>query len=487
MSGTAVRVRGIYTTALTRLLLDEALTVVQASEPIERRFETSFPTTAADATVETTTDRQGVSITGHPDAVADVCDAIGSVGIDTFVWRDPLAPGTIADGRVEQTVGGGAIVDLGLESIDGPGDGTGYLPFGAVDDRIDTGDVVRVQVESGAAPWGDSRPRLRGSIAVDAGLARLIPGSDGVTVDTRDEAAGRELVGMTELLGTTPPDGWGLQWSHAATKAGMDELSASLAVATDRAETIAGALPGSIEGGTDAAGDEPMVLVSDRAARHAWFGRESRFELDEIRRSVMTTMTGHHRIKAGTDRASAGVDFVEALCALDSEAAFPFDVVTDQFGPTTGDRVAIEHGKPDGRAFALGTGTVTEWTADGTLTIEREMTGGGTYDALGVDRAAGDIATTTVREGRWWYPTVYRSADGDLKGTYVNVCTPVECFPDAVRYIDLHVDVIKHADGRVERVDDDELDAAVTVGQLTEEIAAKARSVAGSIERALRS
>jgi predicted RNA-binding protein associated with RNAse of E/G family len=80
---------------------------------------------------------------------------------------------------------------------------------------------------------------------------------------------------------------------------------------------------------------------------------------------------------------------------------------------------------------------------------------------------------------------VYRSADEQLKGTYVNVCTPVECFPDVVRYVDLHVDVIKHADGTVERVDDDELDAAVDAGELLPELAEKARSVATSLENAL--
>jgi Ribonuclease G/E len=159
--------------------------------------------------------------------------------------------------------------------------------------------------------------------------------------------------------------------------------------------------------------------------------------------------------------------------------------VTRQFGPVEGDTVAIGHGKPDGRAFSLGRGEVVEWDTDGTLSVERTLSGSGTYDALGTAREAGDTALTKFREGRWWYPTVYRSADGDLKGTYVNVCTPVECFPDEVRYVDLHVDVIKHPDGTVERVDDDELDEAVAAGTVSEELAEKARSVASSLENAL--
>jgi predicted RNA-binding protein associated with RNAse of E/G family len=44
---------------------------------------------------------------------------------------------------------------------------------------------------------------------------------------------------------------------------------------------------------------------------------------------------------------------------------------------------------------------------------------------------------------------------------------------------------VKHADGTVERVDDDELDAAVAAGNVPEPLAEQARTVAASIERAL--
>ena len=54
-----------------------------------------------------------------------------------------------------------------------------------------------------------------------------------------------------------------------------------------------------------------------------------------------------------------------------------------------------------------------------------------------------------------------------------------------MRYVDLHVDVVKHADGTVERVDDDELDAAVEAGHVPEKLAEKARAVAGAVENAL--
>ena len=468
------RVRGIYTTALTRRCLDAGWQVVQASGPIERRFDAAFGTDAHDVAIETTADRQGVGIHGAPAAVDAAADLVADVAIDALRWVDPAPEGAVFDGRVTDTTGRAAVVDLGTTE--------GYLPFRVVDGHVETGDTVRVQVDEPAPPWTDDRPVVDTTIEVAGGLVTLVPGDGEPTVDTRDESAARELVGMTDLLGVEAPDGWRIRWAHAATEASMDALEAALDRTADRAAALTASLgTDGLAGGLATAGDAPTDLATPAAGAWLWFGRESRFALDEIRREVTTTMPGHHRTKAGSNGASAGVDFVEALCAPDG--AFPFETVADTFGPAVGDEIEIRHGKPAGHCISLGTGTVTDRDGD-SLTLRRELSGGGTYDGLGVDRERGDTATTTVREGRWWYPTVYRNSEGTVKGTYVNVCTPVECFPKAVRYVDLHVDVLKHADGTIERVDDDELDAAVEDGDLPEPLAEKARSVASALEDA---
>ncbi|GGI94001.1 RNA-binding protein [Halobellus salinus] len=490
-----VRIRGIYTTAVTRLLLDTDAQVVGASEPIRERFDADFGDGPHDATVATTDDRQGVGVHGGADAIAAV-EAVLDVGRDTFAWDDPTPPGAVFDARVTDTLGSGAVCDLGAAE--------GFLHYSATDASVEDGDTLRVQVRESAPPWTDRRAELGTGIRARSGFVTLTRGREGVTVDTRDDAAGRELAGMTDLLGVEVPDGWGIEWAHAATRAGMDGLEAALDGAADRAAALEDedALEGGSSGNsTPDAGSAPGRVATPERGRWVWFGGESRAALDDARRRVAPTMPGHHRTKAASEAASAGVDLAEALCGSefsddadasdasdasgDSGPEFPFNVVTRQFGPTAGDTVAIGHGKPDGRAFTLGRGEVTDWDPDGTLEITRKMSGSGTYDALGTERTPGDTATTKVREGRWWYPTVYRSDGGESKGTYVNVCTPVECFPDSVRYVDLHVDVVKRPDGTVERVDDDELDAAVDAGHVPPAAAEKARSVAASLERAL--
>ncbi|MFC5278270.1 DUF402 domain-containing protein [Halorubrum rubrum] len=501
------RVRGIYATALTRLLLEADHAVVDASSPIRRRFDATFHTAPPDARIETTDDRQGVGVIGAPDAVAALRDLLVDVGIDALAYGDPTPVGTVLDGEVAETLGGGAVLDLavgpgGDSSEDGAAadDGVaadapveGYLPYGNVDARVETGDRVRAQVRASAPPWASRRPELDAELRVGGGLVTLEPGS-GTRVDVRDDEAARELAGMIDLLGIEPPEGWRAVWGPAALDVEMDDLEAGLERAVDEAERLAEAV--GVDGTDDLDVDGVGLLGSPSEARTeplarpnagawVWFGRESRFALDSVRREVTATMPGHHRIKAGSASASAGVDFAEALCDPAPDADFPFAAVRDSFGPAAGDRLRIEHGKPDGRLITLGEGDVTAVDDDGSLTVEREMTPGGRYDGLGTRREAGDVAVTSLKEGRWWYPTTYRDAEGTVKGTYVNVCTPVEAFPDAARYVDLHVDVIKHPDGTVERVDDEVLDASVAAGHVPEALAEKARSVASALENAL--
>jgi hypothetical protein len=479
----AVRVRGIYATALTRVLLDAGHDVVDASPPIRRRFEADFENAPPAVRIETTADRQGVGVHGDAETVASLRERLRGVGLDALAWTDPTPPGTVLDGEVTETLGGGAVVRLRA------GDGAtaeGYLPYGSVDDRVETGDPVRARVDESAAPWTDRRPELDGSLRAGGGLVALEPGS-GTRVDVRDDEAARELAGMLDLLGLEPPDGWRAVWKPPAVDAGTEDLEAGLERAVGAAEGLDDAVDGAGGVGVLADGgplrDEPVE--SPNAGAWVWFGRESRFALDDRRREATATMPGHHRVKAGSADASAGVDLAEALCEPDPDAAFPFGVVTDAFGPAEGDALRLEHGKPDGHLITLGEGTVTGVDADGSVTVEREMTGGGTYDGLGVAREAGDVAETSLKEGRWWYPTTYRGRDGTVRGTYVNVCTPVEVFPDAARYVDLHVDVVKRSDGSVERLDDDELRDAEAAGDVPEPLAEKARSVASALENAL--
>jgi Ribonuclease G/E len=468
-----VRIRGIYATALTEFLRDGDLRVVDPSEPIAARFETTFPAADPAVAIDTTGDRLGVSVAGEPDPGATVTDRLASVGTDVFTWTDPLPEGAIVDGMVADGGGRGAIVDLG---------GTeGYLPDRATDGDCDAGDPIRVQVRDPVPPWADSRPHLDTTIRAPGGLATLVRGVEATVAETPRGSAGRELARTTEILPVSIPANWGVEWSQAATDADMETLEAALARVVDLAHDIDGSLE--LASAVDPDAEDPVV-ARPLTTRWVRFGRDARFAMDDHRAAVTDTIAGHHRIKAGGDAAASAVDFVEALGGGPEE--FPFGAVTAAFGPVAGDEVRIVHAKPDGDEFALGRGTVTDRTVEkARVTVERELSSSGTYDAIGTEREPGDTATTRFAEGRWWYPTVYRSESGESKGTYVNVATPVEIFPSEVRYVDLYVDVVKRPDGTVEVVDREELDAAREAGHVPEAVAAKAVDVAERVAEGL--
>ena len=467
-------VRGIYATALTARLRREHA-VVAPSATVAGRFDAAFDGPPADVEVGDAPDRRGVGLSGDPAAVDAVRSDLLEVARDVLAWDDPAPRGAVGRATVRETLGSGAVVDLG--------DREGYLPYDDADRRVEVGDDLVVQVREPAPPWADRRPEVATGLEAAADPVTLVRGGDGPRADVPDPARAAELVRSADLLSTDVSDGWSLRFERGAADAVLAALDDALALAAERATAAAAAAERAATGAASTGVDGPL------ATAWVWFGREARFALDDDRRTVATTMPGHHRVKAIGDAAGAAVDLVEALWTPDDAAdaggdAFPFEAVAGSFGPAVGDRLHLSHGKPDGRRFPLGTGTVTDVDGE-TVTLRRALSGGGRYDGLEVPREDGDVAVTRLAEGRWWYPTVYRDADGEVKGTYVNVCTPLELFPDAATYVDLEVDVLRHADGTVERVDDDDLDAAVDAGHLAEALAAKAREVAASVVEGL--
>jgi protein associated with RNAse G/E len=467
----SMRIRGIYATALTAAL-DEVGTVVDASSTIRDRFDRSFEVTEPAVDIETTADRQGITVVGDADSVSTVREHLETEHLDTLSWPAVTPRDAVCLGTVVGTTGGGAIVDLGPQE--------GYLPFDAVDAYVEEGDTLHVRVARPTPPWSDDRPVLSTDLQIGGTLATLVWDVSAQVVGTPDRESDRELARITELLDVDVPAGWGIRWERSAIDADLETLGAALERQRDRVDDFEGAVEPDV---TDS--EAPRVLERPLSGAWLWFGRSTRFDLDDVRTTVVRTLPGHHRIKAGTRGASVAVDFAERLGPAVS--SFPVGAVFDQFGPAFGDEIDIRHGKPDGRCYPLGTGEVIETSPEsGTVTVEREIRSSGTYDALDVERAPGDTATSTFREGRWWYPTTYRDAEGSLRGTYININTPLEVFPETVRYVDLHVDVVKWTDGEVAIVDRDALADAVSAEHISARLAEKAGTVAEQVADAVR-
>jgi predicted RNA-binding protein associated with RNAse of E/G family len=92
------------------------------------------------------------------------------------------------------------------------------------------------------------------------------------------------------------------------------------------------------------------------------------------------------------------------------------------------------------------------------------MRSNGFYDGLGVKKEAADKAVSETKIGEWSITTKYFSQNGDWKGTYINLNTPAEVYPKAIRYVDLEVNVCIQPDGTVTVLDVEKLEKALGKG-----------------------
>ncbi|NWF56478.1 MAG: DUF402 domain-containing protein [Syntrophaceae bacterium] len=83
----AIKIRGIYTTAFTRLFLDSDYRIAEPSPEIRQRFKLSPTARAADILLKDREDRQGVDILGEPEGISTLLKIIQENLIDATLMN----------------------------------------------------------------------------------------------------------------------------------------------------------------------------------------------------------------------------------------------------------------------------------------------------------------------------------------------------------------------------------------------------------------
>jgi len=174
-------------------------------------------------------------------------------------------------------------------------------------------------------------------------------------------------------------------------------------------------------------------------------------------------MDKHHFYKSCGGNVSAALEMAEKLLEegrdrSEVEELFRRQVINEF--PDVGSLVDVEHVKPSGHVFHLGQAEI-ESINDEHIGYSRIIQRNGLYDGLNSEKEAKDKAISETKPGQWWIITKYFSESGQYKGTYINMNTPVEVYPDAIRYVDLEVDVVIQPDGAVTILDMEKLDKAL--------------------------
>jgi len=206
----------------------------------------------------------------------------------------------------------------------------------------------------------------------------------------------------------------------------------------------------------------------------AEFPAISKKKLDEIRASIVPTISGHHYYKACGGKIAGMLEMAEKLIekgySLKEVENLLIECALREY-PRENSKIGIEHVKINGKTFNLGEAQVVEFDEEERqMRLVRIFSSQGVYDGLSVSKEPGDFAVTTLKIGEWFLKTSYFSRDGEYKGTYVNISTPIELYPTKIRYVDLEADICMWPDGRSQKIDFEKLDKFVKMGCISEKL-----------------
>jgi hypothetical protein len=216
------------------------------------------------------------------------------------------------------------------------------------------------------------------------------------------------------------------------------------------------------------------------------FPFESKRVLDLLREKVVPTLRYHHRLKIVD---SSYVDLIEGL-GLSFHPEKKEKASREAFKGLIWSRLQkgvelmIEHVKIEGTVLYLSEGTILEANEEeGRLLLKRtRYKGRGVYDGLDIEKEEGDYALTEVRDGEWLLRHSYFRRDGREVGEYWNINTPIEVYPDRVRYVDLEIDVVRWPDGRTQITDKEALRQRFEEGYISRTLFEKALALARAVQ-----
>ncbi len=452
--GFKARVRGIYSTSITKLLLDEGLEIVQPSPTIRDRFKLSETMQSPDVDIYDKRTRQGVHVEGTSESL-EIIRKLFSQRLTDAVFRIQSFPTNgIYKGLVEEEAMERRLVRVNIGST------SGIL---ADDAPPPEGRETIVQV---TREGGSEEPILTREISIPGDYAVLIT-EEKIKVSRKIRAL-QKRHSLIELGKRIAPLGLGIIWRTTAADQPAEVLE-------DEIDRLVNAREKVLQKAADTTA--PTLLWGNRYHMKIEFPALSKTYLDGVRTKVAPTIKGHHLYKACGRSVSAALEMAERMLessASKEEVEHLFKQTIEAIYPAEGCFIRIEHLKPNGRVLILGHAKIDRLEGQD-IRFSRVFQTAGVYDDLGSVKEPGDRAVTDARVGDWTYVTRYYSKDGVYKGAHINVNTPLELYPRWIRYVDLEVDICVSPEGSARIVDEHELEKMVAGCYITDELASLAK------------
>ena len=455
------KIRGIYSTALTKTFLENDFEIVQPSLTIKKRFGLSDNLALPDVKIKDRYDLQGIRVLGQSDAVNAVQSILHSTFEDTLTRNWHASVDGIYRGKTIESDEDTAYVDIG-------GGFVGRLPkheFAVAKDK-----PLLVQVERRRI--GAKQPILTTKLKIVGNYAILAENSKvGVSLKIRDLDKRAELYALGKALA---PDGWGIIWREPSSIQSREILENEIT-------KLAGKVRILNEEARHA--ETPTLLIEGSEFMDVEFPWFSKKNLDKLKASTAPTLDGHHFYKSCGGKVSAALEMAEKFLEGGQDRGEVEETFEEQIlceFPEEGSLVDVEHVKLSGFVFHLGQATI-ESLGDEQIKYSRIMRSNGLYDGLGVAKNVGDKAISETKPGEWYITTRYFSNSGEWKGTYINLNTPVEVYPEAIRYVDLEVDICNLPNVTNRILDMEKLEKTLEKGYISRKLFEKIKEKAKEI------
>ncbi|MHC1604439.1 MAG: DUF402 domain-containing protein [Candidatus Methanofastidiosia archaeon] len=449
---TVVRIRGIYTTALTKFFIENGYMINQMTELMRERFPEQQTYDITDVDIKHTKDLHGISIVGEKDVLEKIAKEIKEKFLDVFIVHSNTDLYGIYKGIVNRS-GRVSLIDLGND-------------MGILHEPTEENEVLVQVLEMEERPLLTSRITFSGSYCV------LIPEDDiKISRKINDEDERNRLLEIGKRI---KPKNFGILWRTAAAYIEEKHLLAEAVKLSKNAEDVKEKFS-KLEG--------PGLIQSGKKHMRIIFGKMTKTTLDKKRGEILPTITDHHILKSAGREISFAVDVTEKIIndkKVDGIDELFHKVLHQIKDPKIGDKILLEHVKPGTRTLYLEGAKIKKFSPP-TITLKRYFSSRGYYDGLDIKKEKGDYAITKMEEEKWHFKHSYFDKNDALKGEYYNICTPIEIYPHKIRYIDLEIDVIKYPNGETHIIDEDLLENKVSKRIFPERIADIAKNEAKSI------
>ncbi len=451
-----VKIRGIYSTSLTKLFLDNGLKIATPSKRIQERLGIEGEPWA-DTIVYDKEDKLGVVVHGKDD---EKIIEIFKENFNDFCKRE-IKVGDIYVGVIEDVITNKKLIQIDL------GDIKGYLPISEFYGIIEKGKKIIVQVKkylkNGDALLSTSlRMFGESAIVIKKGFSK-------VSKHLKNKEEQKRLLSISKEY---QEKGYGILWKALAEGRPEEMLKKEINGMINELEELEKKYENMNIGKVK---DGQKIIFVD-------FGKNAREFLDKIRDKILPTIIGHHRLRVVDHNVL--VDICEHLI---KENVVKKDYINNllmqfiwekEIGAKNG-IYSIIHKKLDGTKIVMNGKIIKKDFENKEIVIRRNVRTKGIYDGLNIEKEPGDFILTYIKEGSWYIIHEYLSREGKLKGRYFSINTPIEIFPSYAAYIDLEIDVIEK-NGEREIIDEDKLEEAVGV-YIEESLAKKAYEVAESL------